>query len=82
MEDNGSGDEVSIRILGAEEKIGAVQLQKNMIELIGSTNVISNGHLKDSSIGLDSAQGKSGSDISVDGTRQLAMITPLTISVV
>ena len=51
-----------------------------MIELIGSTNVISNGHLKDSSIGLDSAQGKSGSDISVDGTRSLAMITPLTIS--
>ena len=53
MADNGSGDEVSIRILGAEEKIGVVQI--NMIELIWSTNVISNGHLKDSSIGLDSA---------------------------
>ena len=52
MADNGSGDEVSIRILGAEEKIGVVQI--NMIELIWSTNVISNDHLKDSSIGLDS----------------------------
>ena len=51
-----------------------------MIELIGSTNVISNGHLKDSSIGLDSTQGKSGVDISVDGTRSLATINPLTIS--
>ena len=47
-----------------------------MIELIGSTNVISNRHLKDSSIGLDSTQGKRG----VDGTRSLATITPLTIS--
>ena len=26
MEDNGSGDEVSIRILGAEEQIGVVKL--------------------------------------------------------
>ena len=26
MEDNGSGDEVSIRILGDEEQIGVVQL--------------------------------------------------------
>ena len=51
-----------------------------MIELIGSTNVISNGHLKDSFIGLDLAQGKSGVDISVDGTRSLATINPLTIS--
>lgn len=77
--DDGGGAEVSIRIIGAGEQIGAVQLQTNGVET-GSANVSSNGHLQASSVGLESAQTAGGADISADGTGSSATMTPLTIS--
>lgn len=77
--DDGGGAEVSIRIIGAGEQIGAVQLQTNGVET-GSANVSSNGHLQASSVGLELAQTAGGADISADGTGSSATMTPLTIS--
>lgn len=77
--DDGGGAEVSIRIIGAGEQIGAVQLQTNGVETV-SANVSSNGHLQASSAGLESAQTAGGVDISADGTGSSATMTPLTIS--
>jgi len=77
--DDGGGAEVSIRIIGAGEQIGAVQLQTNGVET-GSANVNSNGHLQASSAGLESAQIAGDVDIGADGTGSSATMNPLTIS--
>lgn len=77
--DDGSGAEVSIRIIGAGEQIGAVQLQTNGVET-GSANVNSNGHLQVSSAGLESAQIAGDIDVGAEGTGSSTTITPLTIN--